>query len=418
MDIISHLPDDVLLKILSFLRTKDVMRTMFLSKRWESLWMFVPRLEFDDTTHFPTPPFTQAGYNIFRQFVDRSLMSFEGQVLQSLYLKLDGPFAYEDVTIWVKTAVKRGLVELKLQYSERCWRLFLPKSLYKSFETIVVLKLEEVGLDFPNLVCLRSLKTLFLKSVIFSSSRSLLRLLPKCPVLEDLYIEHRPIATFSQIFRIEVPTLKRLSLNYDGIYELDIDAQSLKYLYIKDRSRKNSFCEIKNINDLVKVNIEVILRRPEELLHSLTSAEHMRLCLSYSEVVYPVGSCFPRLKHLEVCSCKSEWLYLFMRLLKDSPSLKVIKINQNHNTKIVRPEWYQPRSVPTCLPSSLEILEWDKYRGFEEEKELSTYILKNAICLKKASFIAKSIDDKEKLHMLQKLSFSPRVSSTCELVFT
>lgn len=46
------------------------------------------------------------------------------------------------------------------------------------------------------------------------------------------------------------------------------------------------------------------------------------------QVVYPVGSCFRRLKLLEVCPCKSEWLDLFMRLLKDSPSVKVIKINQ------------------------------------------------------------------------------------------
>lgn len=46
------------------------------------------------------------------------------------------------------------------------------------------------------------------------------------------------------------------------------------------------------------------------------------------QVVDPVGIVFHRLKHLEVCTCKIGWLDLFMHLLKDSPSLKVIKINQ------------------------------------------------------------------------------------------
>lgn len=53
MDRISLLPDETLSKILSYLQTKDVMRTMLLSKRFKSLWMLVQRLEFDDTTHFP-----------------------------------------------------------------------------------------------------------------------------------------------------------------------------------------------------------------------------------------------------------------------------------------------------------------------------------------------------------------------------
>nr|VDC87771.1 unnamed protein product [Brassica oleracea] len=52
MDRISHLPEEIISKILSFLPTRDVMRTMFLSKSWKSLWILVPRLEFDDVTHF------------------------------------------------------------------------------------------------------------------------------------------------------------------------------------------------------------------------------------------------------------------------------------------------------------------------------------------------------------------------------
>jgi len=50
----------------------------------------------------------------------------------------------------------------------------------------------------------------------------------------------------------------------------------------------------------------------------------------FIQVVYPVGlgSSFHKLKRLEVCTCKSEWLDLFIHLLEDSPSLQDIKINQ------------------------------------------------------------------------------------------
>ncbi|CDY41819.1 BnaC02g12300D [Brassica napus] len=49
MDMISKLPEDLLLRILSELPTaKDVVATMVLSKRWQPLWKSVPKLVFDD----------------------------------------------------------------------------------------------------------------------------------------------------------------------------------------------------------------------------------------------------------------------------------------------------------------------------------------------------------------------------------
>ncbi|CDY20731.1 BnaA02g08710D [Brassica napus] len=49
MDMISQLPEDLLLRILSELPTaNDVVATMVLSKRWQPLWKSVPKLVFDD----------------------------------------------------------------------------------------------------------------------------------------------------------------------------------------------------------------------------------------------------------------------------------------------------------------------------------------------------------------------------------
>nr|VDC79436.1 unnamed protein product [Brassica rapa] len=426
MDRISHLPEEIISKILSFLPTRDVMRTMFLSKSWKSLWILVPRLEFDDT-HFLRGGTSRAShYGNFRRFVDRSLLSHAaaGQVLQSLSLRSAHNVTRDDVEIWLRTAVKLGLKELKLVNFVDYRGLGL-RSIY-TCETLVVLRLEKSTLDVPDHVCLRSLKTLSLIYMTYSSPNSLLRMLPSCPVLEELFLQQtQAYQTNVLSLKIMVPSLKRLSLISEGYrptgdVNLMIDTPSLKSLQIVDRSGNFSFSEPMNINQVLKANVDVILKRPEKLLHSLASVVHIRLCLSASEVVvYPDGCCFHRLKHLEVCTCKSEWLLLFMRVLQDSPVLKVIKINQCH--PVINPRtrhWNQPGSVPRCFSSNLEYFEWVNYEGTQYEKQLSTYILKTAVFLKKASFTASSGDDyKEKLQMLQELSFSRRASSTCELVF-
>ncbi|KAF3582166.1 hypothetical protein Bca4012_033299 [Brassica carinata] len=46
-DRISELPEALLLHILSYVPTKDVIATSVLSKRWRSLWKMVPKLEFE-----------------------------------------------------------------------------------------------------------------------------------------------------------------------------------------------------------------------------------------------------------------------------------------------------------------------------------------------------------------------------------
>ena len=50
-DMISNFSDDILLYILSFLPTKQVVATSVLSKRWYLLWRSVTSFDFDD---FPT----------------------------------------------------------------------------------------------------------------------------------------------------------------------------------------------------------------------------------------------------------------------------------------------------------------------------------------------------------------------------
>ena len=154
----------------------------------------------------------------------------------------------------------------------------------------MVLRLENSTLHVRDHLCLSSLKTLSLIYMTYSNPNSLLRMLPSCPVLEELFLQQRSFLANPPSYKIIVPSLRRLSLIFEGYrskgdVNLVIDTPSLKSLQIVDRSGSFSFSEPMNINQVLKANIDVILKRPEKLLHSLASVVHIRLCLSASEVV-------------------------------------------------------------------------------------------------------------------------------------
>lgn len=94
-------------------------------------------------------------------------------------------------------------------------------------------------------------------------------------------------------------------------------------------------------------------------------------------------------------------------------------ISQCHNIweNEPRPCWNEPSSVPECVVSSLDTLEWVRYEGTEEEKEVVAFIFRSASCLKKANITSKTTDPVKKLEMLKELSFLSRCSSTCHLTF-
>ncbi|KAJ4870106.1 F-box/FBD/LRR-repeat protein [Raphanus sativus] len=123
MDIISALSDDLLLRILSLVPTKDVVATSLLSKRWRSLWKSVPKLAYNDSQH-------TGDYKIFSQFVYRSLLSNKAPILDKLYLKLGADCPFIDIELWITIALSRPLRELEIDVVSKERSLILPSSLY------------------------------------------------------------------------------------------------------------------------------------------------------------------------------------------------------------------------------------------------------------------------------------------------
>ncbi|KAF3568142.1 hypothetical protein DY000_02017405 [Brassica cretica] len=138
---------------------------------------------------------------------------------------------------------------------------------------------------------------------------------------------------------------------------------------------------------------------------------------SFPKVLYEEGIVFSQLEHLKLCRCKDCTSNLLVRLLKDSPNLRVLNLYEmiDHYYCGIIP-WNPPSTVPACMLSSLQILNWSAYSGVPGERDLAIYMLKNASHLKTATILSDECDIPE-LEMLKELAFSSRASTTCEFMF-
>ncbi|EOA14862.1 hypothetical protein CARUB_v10028187mg [Capsella rubella] len=405
MDWISSLPDDILLKILSSLTTKDVLKTSLLSSRWRNLWKLVHKLEYMDWTG------NGDDYARFMLFVDRSLLLNEAPVLESLRFWFISRCNDVDIGFWVRTAVERGLRKFELWPSKFDEPKRLPQSLF-TCGTLVVLKLYNVSLEdvkFP--VSFPLLKTLHLDCVIYLDDESPRKLFSSCQILEVLLVERVPEDNVTS-FSITVPSL--LKFNYHNIDSsggpFALHAPSLKSLEIEDIGHE---CMIEEMPEIVAANVDVIYCKCDNLLGSLTSLKRLKLCLR-SEWLFPTGKIFHQLVDLEFCTCDTKW-DLLMCLFKHAPKLRTLKLRKGHiasDTEETIYDWEESRSVPETFVLGLETLEWSNYRGLNTEKEVVMFILKHSTSLKKATFKSTLTTLKKKYGMLGELAALSQVSTS------
>lgn len=166
---ISELSDELLIKILSFLPTKVAVSTSVLSKQWEFLWMWLPKLEYISTRD------SEAECKRLRCFLHRSLPLHRAPVIEILRLHFDNLHVRpEDIKMWVLTAVSCNLRELEIAYdSYPAQPDILPSSLYICKSLVTLTLNGKILVDVPRMVCLPCLKTLRLRRVLYFNDGSL-----------------------------------------------------------------------------------------------------------------------------------------------------------------------------------------------------------------------------------------------------
>ncbi|XP_010431293.1 PREDICTED: F-box/FBD/LRR-repeat protein At3g52680-like [Camelina sativa] len=292
-------------------------------------------------------------------------------------------------------------------------------SLSTTLETLILKY--AVLVDVPSPVCMKSLRTLHLDSVDFKNSNSIRNLISGCPNLEDLVIYQCNRNDVVLTFTIVAPSLKRLLITDYGPESMGyvINAPSLKYLNLTGFSHCGC-CLIENAPMLVESKIrKVSYTANENILGSLKSAK--RLFLDLSPLEFPTEVMYYQLVYLEIYTHKVEWWNLLTLMLDSSPKLQVLKLTDEYlsfrNHGLVSRKWNEPKNVPECLVSHLKMFVWtrDEWES-EVEKEVVTYILKNARQLKNASFLTRHMDSEERRKMLKELDGVVRASSSCHLV--
>ncbi|CAL9243816.1 unnamed protein product [Arabidopsis halleri] len=208
-----------------------------------------------------------------------------------------------------------------------------------------------------------------------------------------------------------------------------IKAPSLKSLTI---ANKFSCCySLVSMPYLVKADIKLQHGDSKNFKGWLNSAKHVSLCLQPPMDSCPIGI-FNQLVSLNICTCSLDWCRL---ILRHAPKLRVLRFElkevrlfpkQNPpfqrcciSSVDVQTPWEQLGSVPQCLISSLETVEWIGYKGTQAEKKVVMYLLENSPQLKTMAIRSlKSTKDSEKFKMLQELSSTQRSSTKCRLSFT
>lgn len=260
MDKISQLSDDLIIKILSLVETKDAVAMSMLSKRWKSLWTLVPRLIFEDYSDEDKDAETkERHWRDLSHFVYGTLLYHKAPVLETFHLNFASDRLALEVDLWIRIAVERFVRDLKISFNYDHGLIRLPSSFFRC-ETLETLELHMVVLlEVPSRFSFRSLRTLRLRSVKYSDEELFCRIISCCPVLEDLDVEscnNDNVATFT----VNVPSLRSLTVRNSLLecrpdnHLFVIHSHSLKLLSILDYCGEVSI--IGNMPELVEANLQ------------------------------------------------------------------------------------------------------------------------------------------------------------------
>lgn len=201
---INDLPDALLQHILSFLETKDAVRTSILSRKWEHLWKSLSNLEFHQC-------YFKAKRKIFMNSVDRVLLLRDSSNIEKFTLSCGIDDATRTRT-WVSAAVNRNVTELCVNFyeGEESESFVSPPCLF-TCATLTKLKITSHGvLRLPSSISLPCLKILSLQHVVFPDEDSTQQIL-NLRTLEELKISYCDWKNLKAI-TISAPELRSLDI--------------------------------------------------------------------------------------------------------------------------------------------------------------------------------------------------------------
>ncbi|CAA7044316.1 unnamed protein product [Microthlaspi erraticum] len=447
-DAINSLTDEILAKILSHLPTKRAVSTSVLSKRWRNLFplmnhlfapqhhfclddsdLLYPEVKIDDTTKARERQ--QDVHQRFRDFVGKTLSG--SNTIKKLSLKCqDGHISTDE---WIRIALDKGLVDLDLRLTTSVHHeaACLLNSLVFTNKTLVKLTLGiEIGPIIIEIlkVCLPVLKSLVLHGFWFICEKLCRRMLPGCPVLEELSLHYylggyEHTQPSSPYLYVSHKTLKKLTVHANNCVDVcastTFDTPSLVYIdYSGHAPLEYEVRTAKPLVSLVEAKLDVDVPEMHRSsvylswifiwasnvknlsLSSLTVKEMLR-----SGMVIPS---FVNLVKLSIESNTRQGWQVLPDLLYRSPKLETLVLKGLH---CIGKEgvYYIGR------PSEVKVLEIYGFRGNVGEFTQTKWFLWHLQFLQVMKVEIDADDDDKKLQLTSDLLALPKRSSKCQIHF-
>ncbi|CAA0405702.1 unnamed protein product [Arabidopsis thaliana] len=338
-DFISSLPDEVLgKKILSLLPTKLVVSTSVLSKRWRNLFHFVDSFDLEDST-----PIRNA--DSFSDFMKDTVALLSNCPIKRL--TLNSHYEKSSVNRWIRSALKRGCLEINLQSQ---YDHYLDIGIFFRNNTLVKLTLSSYrtflrgNVPPEGRVFFPALKTLSLGAVV--AKPALYNwLISGCPVLEELFIldvgsgDDQPTWTRSVVSA----SIKRLTIVFHFPhntypYEDDVEIKTPNLEFLDYSALLSDGSDVDYLDSLAEARLDLRLweltntfdfGEVTNLVSAIRNVKTLHLSSSSLEAFYyrcytmPV---FDKLIHLSIESDKENGWQALPRLLLKSPNLQTLAI--------------------------------------------------------------------------------------------
>ncbi|KAI9072978.1 hypothetical protein K1719_045070 [Acacia pycnantha] len=194
-DVISDLPNSLIHYIFFFLSTKEASSIILLSKRWNSLWLSQPTLDFNDEEFSSLHSFTHFVNSVLNILKDSS------EPITNFRIKCSGNSLTRPTNkfeAWVKAVLNLGVQHLELCFPD--WYVVnLPSSVFVC-STIRLLKLHgSIRVGNVSFVDLSSLKVLHLEDdVQFPCFKCVSKILSGCVQLESLVLNRISSGDYDQ----------------------------------------------------------------------------------------------------------------------------------------------------------------------------------------------------------------------------
>ncbi|KAG7583479.1 F-box-like domain superfamily, partial [Arabidopsis suecica] len=295
-------------------------------------------------------------FTAFLSFGNLFFDSVRVSCIDNLKLYIDGNDA-SYLKPWIDALVKRKIQRLYVRRTLGGYSHEMPLSLYvcESLVSLKLFRLTLVDVEFVSLPCLKILR---LKDIVFHNEATFERLVSSCPVLEELKID--VVWNDGNVYRVHSRSLKRFCFRRSS---------SLRF----------------------------------QLIHHYSEFEQLPR-FGYMSSLY--------------VTLNASDLKLFPIFLRSCPNLKSLileRIGCSHQLSPKAKERGSISSVPECLLTSLEFVEFKApIWGLAPEMKLVWYFLENCPTLKKLTLRLKSHLTKD--DFVKQLLKIPRGSTDCEIV--